>query len=744
MLESLIVIGLAMILSYRGIASLFCLLVIIFILVVSLSLSVVRRESSSLPDIDPVINYKPDLYSEVFDKDGNVIYYFGNEKRKLVSYSEIPAGVVNAFIAAEDKNFWRHNGYDPVAILKAFYINITDRLGRRSIGGSTITQQVVKNLILSSDRTLSRKVQEALLANLLEEKISKERILEIYLNDIYMGYGAYGIAEAANTYFGKEIGNVNIAEAAFLAVLPKAPSRYSVDPEMASDRRKYVLERMLDNGFINQERFDWAMEQPLPIPLASGSDQISRGYIPHFINASNSELDKYIGIQNAMSSGLSIQLTMDPKIQSILQKSLQRGLLSYTQRQEPWIGSYNSLRDIDNDTLSKVETLNWSIGSVFKADDGYFIKSEGENMPISKESLNWASRSNKNVNPGELVVYEIVDGIAVFRQIPDVQGAVVAMSPKSGEVFALTGAFSEEFSEFNRVTMSQRQPGSLLKTFIYGIALENGWTPASPILDSDVSYGVSFDESSIWRPRDHNKSDRGFITLRSGLEYSRNTVTVRLFEDIGFDLFEKYVSQYNLYDEVPRELSVALGSKEVTLMDMVSAYASIANNGRVVEPVFVKSVSNKSFVWNNPELEMNLKSETNKVFDDVTVYQLQSMLNGVTKYGTSWRAFENAEYDSYGKTGTSNSANDVWYVGFTENLVVGVFVGYDTPKPLGKGESGGSTAAPIVRDVLDSLKGVYPALLSSAYQLPNDAKIVEINPDTGVPTPNGFPEILRK
>ena len=716
----------------RILSSAFALFVLVLFLTLSVGSSYVRTKSNDLPSVSSVLNYKPELYSNINNSLNEKITTLGSTRRKYVEYNLIPPVMINAIISAEDKNFWGHNGYDPIAIIKATITNILYRQGKRSIGGSTITQQVVKNLVLSDAFSIERKVKEALLSVEIEKLTTKEKILEIYLNDIYLGNGVYGIGEASEVYFGKKISDINLPEAAFLAGVPKAPSRYSVSYEAAVERRSYVLKQMLENGYINEERFNWANSYELPIPINKSSSDKSD--YSHYVGTSIDDLVKYFDLNEFRTNSYDITLALQPNIQEIAVQSLRSSLLEYMYRQEDFLGPIIGVNLLN---LDKYSTANFSIGKVVSSDILQDIKTL-QNYKISSKSLKWVEKSY-NLEIDDYVYFLRNDSEVDIVQLPNVQGAVVVMDSKTGFVYSLSGAFDENTSDFNRATMAKRQPGSLLKPFVYALALENGWTPASPVLDSSIAYNMSDDE--VWRPKDHGNTDRGFTTLRSGLEYSRNTVTLRLFEDIGFNAFNALMKQLNIYSTPSTELSVILGTKEVDLLKLVSAYSVFANpKGTKLDPIFVKKVTKDDFEWINPSIDKNIKNNI-PTFDLITNYQIRSMLNGVTQYGTAWQTFDGFEHETFGKTGTSNSAKDTWYIGFNENVIIGAYVGLDNPEPLGKGETGGKTAAPIVKSIFEKLPD---ALMKNNYKFPDGAKIVEIDPDTGVPTKGGFPEIFRR
>jgi penicillin-binding protein 1A len=712
-------------------SSIFSLIIIFCFLAVAIGSSLIRKSSDDLPSLEQAINYQPPLISKIFDiSNETLLYQFGEQQREYVKYKKIPPKVINGFIAAEDKNFWSHSGYDPSAILKALVRNLQNVNDGKVIGGSTITQQVIKNTVLTNQRTIERKIKEAILSVQLEDEIPKEKILEIYLNDIYMGDGVYGISSASKHYFNKPLEYLSVHEIAFLAGLPKAPSRYSNNKDEALQRREYVLNQMMQNNFITDEEFNYFNSKQLPEKFESLdlNDNTNKGFIPYYISSLNNELNSISGLED---EGIRVVSFQDTKMQEYLENSLKSFLEKYMIENERWKPVKNSEEN--------VKLHNWEIGTLIINNSDILIKTSNNNLlNIFEKHKKWIRSSIENLNnlKNKKSFFIENDGIAYIKQVPNIQGAMVAMNPKNGNVFAISGGYSNIFSEFNRAEAALRQPGSLLKPFIYATALELGWKPSSPILDSSISFKDTYSEET-WRPNDHNESDRGFITLRSGLEYSRNSVTLRLFEDIGIERFRDTASKLNLYKDIPNELSIALGSKEVSLLNIASAYTALASNGIPKKPRFIKSIyKDNDVLWNQDNFE-----QKEPIYDEITLTQVRSMLKGVTEYGTAWRTFEDFPYDIYGKTGTTNEAKDTWFVGFSENILVGAYVGYDTPKPLGRGQTGGKTAAPIVKDFLSKIPRKY---LMSNYRFPKDAEIIEINPDTGVPTPGGFPEIFRK
>ena len=690
--------------------------------------ALVRETSDDLPSLDPILDYAPTVHSTVLDRDAEPVAVIGKKRRDLVSIEDVPAELISAFIAAEDKNFWDHPGYDIVAIARAAVSNVTATSIKS--GASTITQQLIKNMILTSEQSYDRKAREVLLAARLEDRLDKSTIMERYLNEIYLGRGAYGIGSAADAYFGKTYSDLSLKQVAFLAALPKSPSRFAEGGPEARARMAYVLDRMLSNSMIAPWEHDLAMKDDLGL-VEDSEDGVTTGRKSHFVQSALAQVDEMYGDTLLKAGGANITITRDDTIQAAVEGALRDGLFAYHRRHATWRGVLSS------DRLPDAAPDEWRVGRIRQSEDGYAVAVEDTTMPLSLSSRDWMSGSDAEVFYDDPVAVEIEDGVAHLRQVPNVQGAIVAMDPTTGNVLGMSGAFSEDASFFNRATQARRQPGSALKPFIYSLALERGWSPTSPILDTGVALSSGNDD--IWRPDDHGASDQGYVTLRSGLEYSRNTVTIRLSEALGTPEVARVMERIGVYDTAPAHSSLALGAVDARLIDVVSGYSALAGNGYPVTPNFVESVR----IEGNdlPRSNTPLDRRDAPVFDDVTRAQIRSMLRGVTEYGTAWRTFEGTDYDIQGKTGTTNGARDAWFIGFSKELVVGVYVGFDTPRPLGSGETGGRTAAPIVRDVFDTLPDQYR---QNDYPFPADAEIVEIDPDTGIPTEGGFREILRR
>jgi penicillin-binding protein 1A len=581
----------------------------------------------------------------------------------------------------------------------------------------------VKNLVLSSEQSLERKIREALLAMELERQLGKEEILTRYLNEIYLGRGAYGVASAAEVYFGKEAGQLSLAEAALLAGLPKAPSKYGSNGEAARERMRYVLDRMLAEGMIDDAQRAEALASAGQF-LENGPEDAPAGrWQSHYGQAAIAELRRQGQDAGLETDGHIVTLALDPVVQDALETALRDGLMDYDRRRDRWRGPLSSDPGV-------APVPSWMAARIVDHAGSLHARTADGLLPLAGEDVAWARQGARPLSEGMTVWVEPEDGRARLRQVPQVQGAAVAMDPKTGEVLGLVGAFSEKVDHFDRATRAQRQPGSSLKPFIYAMALESGWSPTSPILDAEVAFDGGR-PGEIWRPGDHGFSDRGYVTLRSGLEYSRNTVTLRLFQSLGLGEVAQMMQELGLYAAPKRNASLALGSQETSLLDVVSAYSVFAGNGIQVEPTFLKTKPG----------ERVAPMFGNEPFDAVTRTQIRSMLQGVAEYGTAWRAFEGAGYTMHGKTGTSNDAKDAWFIGFTGQLIVGVHVGFDEPEGLGKGEGGGATAAPIVRATFDALPETWRA---SNYPFPAGAEMIEIDPDTGLPAEGGFVEIVRR
>ncbi|MDF1607058.1 penicillin-binding protein 1A [Hoeflea sp. YIM 152468] len=733
--------------------------------------------SKDLPDYEVLNSYEPPVTTRMHAASGELMAEYARERRLFLPIQAIPDRVKAAFLSAEDKNFYSHPGVDPVGLARAVVVNIQNLgSGRRPVGASTITQQVAKNFLLSSDQTIDRKVKEAILSFRIEQAYSKDRILELYLNEIFFGQNAYGIAGAALTYFNKSVNELTIAETAYLAALPKAPSNYHPfrHPERAIERRNWVIDRMVENGYVRTA--DGADAKALPLgvtPRKTGSYLFASEYFAEEVR--RELIDRY-GDDALYEGGLSVRTTLDPKLQAIARKALQKGLISYDERR----GFRGPVTRIDVSAdwgapLSEVESLRdvpeWQLAVVLAASsDGVdvglqpdrevsgAVAGERRTGTILPEDMKWAFRldiagdKRRNVksaaevlNPGDVVYVETIEKEGVkhlrLRQPPKVQGALVAMDPHTGRVLAMVGGFSFAQSEFNRATQAMRQPGSAFKPFVYAAALDNGYTPASVVLDAPIEI-VSGGE--IWKPKNYGGGSAGPSTLRLGIERSRNLMTVRLARDMGMNLVAEYAERFGLYDDMLPVLAMSLGSGETTVMRMASAYSVLANGGKQIKPSLIDRIQDRygktifkheerscdacvATAWLTQE-EPEVVDTREQVLDPMTAYQITSMMEGVVTRGTA-ASKVNLDRPTAGKTGTTNEEKDAWFMGYTADLVAGVFIGFDNPTPMGRGSTGGALAAPVFNEfMLGALEGTRPA----DFRVPQGMKLIAINRQTGM------------
>ena len=664
--------------------------------------------------------------------------------------------MINSFLSAEDKNFFNHPGIDAKGILRATINNIQNILGdKRLEGASTITQQVAKNFLLTNEVSLKRKIKEAILAFRIEKAYSKKRILELYLNQIYLGQGTYGVAAASLEYFDKSIKDLNYAEAALLAALPKAPSRYNPikDPKEAKFRRNLVLKNLNDNGFLNNNDFK---------KLKNSEIKIKRRKI-EILNEANSYTeevrriikDKY-GFEKLYTQGLSIISPLDVNYQIKAIKSLRKGIENYDKR-HGWRGPIGNLienPDLKNNfkSLSVDSTLNWEISEIKSIDDNFFTaENEKEtNIRVYKNNLLWVLKK-KEINQifkiGDLVYLKKVGNSWILKQYPKVNGGLIALDPFTGEVKALVGGYSYISSEFNRVTQAKRQPGSAFKPFVYAAALENGLAPNSIVLDAPfiAEQGIGLKD---WKPENYGKKFYGPSTLRKGIEFSRNLMTVRVAKNLGLDKILNLSKELEIYEDIPELLSVSLGSVETSLMNLTAAYATFVNGGKKVNPTLINRIQDRrgktiflpKFAecigcdrYLNTDDQNNLpkiKFNNKQVISEQTAYQVTSILKGVVARGTG-KKLKDLNVPLAGKTGTTNNNFDAWFIGFNSNLVIGVYVGFDTPKTLGKYETGSKAALPIFKNFVKET--LYKDDFKE-FLIPKDIYFAPINYNTGKQT----------
>ena len=708
----------------------------IFILILSFGLlsalsiiAVLWAFSNNLPDYKFLKNYKPAVSSKVYSGDGELVNDFSSEKRIFVPYKAISEKVINSFLSAEDKNFFYHPGVDAKGVLRAVVNNISNIIASRRLeGASTITQQVAKNFLLTNEVSLNRKIKEAILAFRIERALSKERILELYLNQIYLGEGTYGVASASLEYFDKPISELSYEEAAMLAALPKAPSRYNPykDIKLAKFRRNLVLKNLLENGYINESDYKEFTNNKISLKKRKKTFTEDTSY---YVEDIRKDVVEKLGFDKVYKQGLNISTPINLDLQKIAIKSLREGLISYDKRRG-WRGPIINSKKLDNwnkdinlDKFRLEKSINWEIAIVIKIDK-FFVDVETENKEngiIKYENISWVKKEfDQILKVGDIIYVEKLKGNTfALRQLPEVNGGIVVMDPFTGRVLALSGGFSFKKSEFNRATQALRQPGSAFKPFIYALALENGYTPSTLILDAPLVLEQGSD-LKMWKPENYGKKFYGPSTLRMGLEKSRNLMTVRIAQDLGLKKIVNFSKQLRIYEDPSELLSISLGSAETTLLKLTSAYSSFVNGGKLIMPIMIDRIqdSEGNTIFNNEKRKCincdqisylsenypNIRDEFLQIFSSETAYQMTSILEGTVQNGTG-KNLKDLNLDIGGKTGTTNSNTDTWFIGFTSKLVIGAYVGFDNPKSLGKYETGAKTALPIFKSfVKDAVK----------------------------------------
>ena len=675
--------------------------------------------SNNLPDYKFLKSYKPAVSSKVYSGEGELVNDFSSEKRIFVPYKAISKKVINSFLSAEDKNFFSHPGVDARGVMRAVVNNISNVVASRRLeGASTITQQVAKNFLLTNEVSLNRKIKEAILAFRIERALSKERILELYLNQIYLGEGAYGVASASLEYFDKPIGELNYDETALLAALPKAPSKYNPykNIELAKFRRDLVLKNLLENKYINKKSYEELVNNEINLKKRKKTFTEDTSY---YVEDIRKDIVDKLGFDNVYKQGLNISTPINLNLQKIAIKSLREGLISYDKR-KGWRGPVSNSKKLNNwkDNLDKyrLETsINWDL-AVVKKIDKFSVEIETEKKIsgiIKYENITWVKKEfNEVLEIGDIIYVEnLKENIFALRQLPEVNGGIVVMDPFTGRVLALSGGFSFKKSEFNRATQALRQPGSAFKPFIYALALENGYTPSTLILDAPLVLEQGYD-LKMWKPENYGKKFYGPSTLRMGLEKSRNLMTVRVAQDLGLKKIVNFSEQLGIYENPSELLSISLGSAETTLLKLTSAYSSFVNGGKLVKPIMIDRIQDSEgiTIFNNEKRKCSncdqisflsesypsIEDEFLQIFSAETAYQMTSMLEGTVQNGTG-KNLKDLNLDLAGKTGTTNGNIDTWFVGFTSKLAIGVYVGFDNPKSLGRYETGAQTALPIFK-----------------------------------------------
>jgi penicillin-binding protein 1A len=699
------------------------ILITSFILLSAISIiSVLWTYSNDLPDYKFLKSYKPPVSSKVYSGNGDLVADFSQEKRVFVPFNSIPKNVINAFLSAEDKNFFKHPGVDAKGVIRAVINNISNILSSKRLeGASTITQQVAKNFLLTNEVSLNRKIKEAILAFRIERALSKERILELYLNQIYLGSGAYGVAAASLEYFDKSIKDLNYSEAALLAALPKAPSRYNPyrDPDIAKFRRNLVLKNLLDNNYLTTEWYEKLTKEEI---ILKKNKKIYLEDAQYFIEDVRKSVIETLSYDKVYKQGFNINTPIDLNLQTIATKSLRDGLIAYDKR-KGWRGPltnkiYNSEWKKDLEKYKLENSINWKLAIVKKINKFSAEIETEDNIEgvIEYQSISWTKKEfNKLLKPGDIIyVKNLKENIFNLQQLPKVNGGIVVMDPFTGRVLALSGGFSFKQSEFNRATQAKRQPGSAFKPFVYALALENNFTPTSLVLDAPLVLDQG-DDLKMWKPENYGKKFYGPSTLRVGLEKSRNLMTVRIAQNLGVEKIVDFSKALKIYDNPEELLSISLGSAETTLLKLTSAYSVFVNGGKLVEPILIDRIqdSEGNTIFNNDKRKCincdqisyltndypEISNNYTQIFSPETAFQMTSILEGVVQRGTA-KKLKDLNLNIAGKTGTTNKNTDTWFIGFTSNVLVGVYVGSDNPTPLGKYETGSKTALPIFKSFI--------------------------------------------
>jgi penicillin-binding protein 1A len=757
---------------YRSILALFSLGFLGLIGSVGIVAFAIHHYGQDLPDYKQLQKYEPSIVTRIYAGDGGLLAEYASEKRIFIPIQKVPDLVKQAFISAEDQNFYNHNGVDLYAIARAMVTNLRNAgSGRRLIGASTITQQVAKNFLLTNEVSYERKIKEAILAMRMERALTKDQLLELYLNEIFLGQRAYGVAAAAQIYFNKSLSELTIDEAAYLAALPKAPNNYHPTrrKDAAVARRNWVIDRMLDDGYITVEEARSAQDKPLETEQRIARDNLEADFFAEEVRRILK--DKY-GQDSLYQGGLSVRSSINPELQQIAVQSLRDGLSAYDKR-HGWRGPVASLKSME-DWASDLQKIaipegmleSWRMGVVIDvqkttATIGF---NQDEKQTLTLDGVRWARKCLQDcyalgpevinmsqvIKEGDVILVEEITKQSetkkskelILRQIPKVQGAIIAIDPHTGRVLAMQGGWTQSASSFNRATQAKRQPGSAFKPFVYLSALENGYTPSTLVLDAPFVHEQA--PGDFWRPTNYSNKYYGPSTLRMGIEKSRNLMTVRLADNIGMEKIIANAKKFGIADNMKPFLSFSLGADETTLLRLTAAYGMLVNGGKKIEPTFIDRIQDRYgktvfsydkrpcancgdlIRWDGQPTPLPTDTRE-QIVDDKIAYQIVSIMEGVVERGTA-RKLKSLGRPLAGKTGTTNKSKDTWFVGFSPDLVVGVFVGFDDPKSLGKRETGSSVAAPIWGDFMKQALKDDPA---TPFRVPPGIKNVRVNLKTG-------------
>ena len=731
--------------------NIFTIILSLFILISGTILIVLWTFSNSITDYRYLKNYKPPVSSKMYSGNGELVADFSKEKRIFIPYEAIPKKVINSFLSAEDKNFFSHPGVDAKGVMRAI-INNTKNLmtSKRLEGASTITQQVAKNFLLTNEVSLNRKIKEAILAFRIERALSKERILELYLNQIYLGSGAYGVAAASLEFFDKSIKELNYNEAALLAALPKAPSKYNpyINKDLAKFRRDLVLKNLYENSFIDKKKYLEFKNQTIELKKVK---KVFLENSQYYIEDVRKNIIGKLTYDKVYNQGYNINTPINLKLQKIATQSLRNGLISYDRR-KGWRGPIKNI-NYSKDWYKKIpkklrleKSIEWEIAIVKKINQfNSIIETENSSKGIIKyKDISWTKKEFTELfKPGDIIYVKKIDTNSYsLQQLPKINGGIVVMDPFTGRVLSLSGGFSFKNSEFNRASQALRQPGSAFKPFVYALALENEFTPSSLILDAPLVLDQGIDLKK-WKPENYGKKFYGLSTLRQGLEKSRNLMTVRVAQYLGVDKIANFTKRMNIYKKPEELLSISLGSAETTLLNLTSAYCSFVNGGKLIKPVLIDRIqdSEGNTIINNENRKCvncdkisftgkefpKIEDDYEKVLSPQTAYQVTSILQGVVERGTG-KKLNKLGLNLGGKTGTTNDNTDAWFIGFTSDLVIGVYVGMDNPQSLGKFETGSKAALPIFEEFIK--KGIKKSE-ARPFKIPDEITLMVVDPNTG-------------